>query len=429
MAHIIIDRRKNDKGKSTVNRQRYVRRVKEQVREAVKKTIRDGNIKDITSKDGKKIKIPGKGLKQPTFQQDKGGVTDRVFPGNKEFTQGDRINRPPQGGGGGGGNQASPDGEGDDSFEFHLTREEFLDLFFEDLELPDLVKKEISKVDEWVNRRAGFAVDGNPSRLNIERSMRQSKTRRLALRSPKKKKLRELEEELELLLAQDDKENNHKRIFELEEEIAALKRKIKAIPFIDDVDLRYNRWEKVPIPATQAVMFAIMDVSASMGEWEKEMAKRFFMLLYMFLFRNYERVDIIFIRHHTSAKEVDEEEFFYSRETGGTLVSTSLELMKEIIEERYNPQQWNIFACQASDGDNWGADSEVAVDLLQHMLRYIQYYAYVEIDRRGGKDSDLWPYYEKLRTSNDNFATQVISDVAEIYPVFRGLFEKKPGNV
>lgn len=430
MAHIIIDRRKNDKGKSTVNRQRYVRRVKEQVREAVKDTIRDGNIKDITSKDGKKIKIPGKGLKQPTFQHDRnGGVQDRVYPGNKEFAQGDRIKRPPSGGGGGGGD-ASPDGEGEDGFEFHLTREEFLDLFFEDLELPDLVKKEIAKVDEWENRRAGFSVDGNPSRLNIIRSMKQSKTRRLALRSPKKRKLKKLEELLASLEAQrplDD--DTKKKIEQLKDEIAALKRQIKAVPFIDDVDLRYNRWEKVPIPATQAVMFAIMDVSGSMGEWEKEMAKRFFMLLYMFLERNYERVDIIFIRHHTSAKEVDEEEFFYSRESGGTLVSSSLELMQEIIQERYNPQQWNIFACQASDGDNWPQDSLHAQDLLRSLLRYTQYYAYVEIDRRGGRDSDLWPFYEQIRAAHDNFAMQVINDVAEIYPVFRGLFEQKTGKV
>lgn len=430
MAHIIIDRRKNDKGKSTVNRQRYVRRVKEQVREAVKDTIRDGNIKDIVDGSGKKIKIPGKGLKQPTFQHDKGGITDRVYPGNKQFNKGDRINRPPEGGGGGGGQDASPDGEGDDGFEFHLTREEFLDIFFEDLELPDLVKKEIAKVDEWVSRRAGFAVDGNPSRLNIERSMRQSKTRRMALRTPKKKKLRELEAQLALLEEQNPKNDETlEQIEELKLQIEVLKRKIKAIPFIDDVDLRYNRWEKVPVPATQAVMFAIMDVSASMGEWEKEMAKRFFMLLYLFLFRNYERVDIIFIRHHSSAKEVDEEEFFYSRETGGTLVSTSLELMKEIIDERYNPQQWNIFACQASDGDNWGADSIIAQDLLRNsLLPIMQYYAYVEIDRRGGQDSDLWPFYEEIRSEHDNFAMQVITDVTEIYPVFRGLFERKVGK-
>ena len=430
MAHIIIDRRKNDKGKSTVNRQRYVRRVKDQVRQAVKKTIRDSNIKDITSSDGKEIKIKRKGLTQPHFSHDEGGVVDRVHPGNKEFNQGDRIARPPKDKQGGGKGDASPDGEGEDSFVFHLTRDEFLDIFFEDLELPNLIKKNITKVDEWVNRRAGFAVDGTPSRLNIERSMRQAKTRRMALRTPKKKKLRELEEELKTLLAEDDNEKNHTRISELESLIAALRRKIKAVPFIDDVDLRYNRWEKVPIPATQAVMFAIMDVSGSMGEWEKEMSKRFFMLLYMFLFRNYERVDIVFIRHHTIAKEVDEEEFFYSKETGGTIVSSSLRLMKDIIAERYNPQQWNIFACQASDGDNWPDDSLESIELLRSMLQYIQYYAYVEVDRMGGRStSDLWPYYSQVESSNDNFAMQIISDVTEIYPVFRGLFERKDGKV
>jgi len=422
MAHIIIDRRKNDKGKSTINRQRYVRRVKEQVREAVKETIRNGNIKDISNKDGNKVKIKGKGLKQPSFQHGKGGTQQRTYPGNKEFIQGDRIKRPPEGESGGKGN-ASNTGEGEDDFEFLLTRDEYLDLFFEDLELPDLVKKEISKVDEWVNRRAGFSVDGNPSRLNIVRSMKQSKSRRLALRSPKKKRLKVLEEELAVLLQSGEAASAD--ILKLELEIKKLKKRIKAIPFIDDMDLRYNRWEKVPIPATQAVMFAIMDVSGSMGDWEKEMAKRFFMLLYLFLFRNYQRVEIVFIRHHTIAKEVDEEEFFYSKETGGTLVSTSFELMKNIIEERYNPQQWNIFACQASDGDNWAQDSLVTMDLIRNLLPVLQYLAYVEIDKRGSRNSDLWPYYEKLAAETEKFAMNIITDMNEIYPVFRGLFEKK----
>lgn len=428
MAHIIIDRRKNDRGKSTPNRQKYVRRVKEQVREAVKDVIRDGNIKDIVDSKGKKVRIPGKGLNQPQFHHSKdGGVSDRVYPGNKEFNQGDRIKRP-EGGAGGAGGGASPDGEGSDEFEFHLTRDEFLDLFFEDLELPDLVKKEIAKIDEYAFRRAGFSVDGSPSRLNILRSMKQSKSRRMALRAPKKRKLKELEAELEALQSLDDLDDaQQERIDELKKQIEALKRKIKAIPFIDDVDLRYNRWEKVPIPSTQAVMFCLMDVSASMGPWEKEMAKRFFMLLYLFLVRNYERVDIIFIRHHTRAAEVDEDEFFYSRETGGTLVSTSLELMDEIIKARYNPQQWNIFCSQASDGDNWPDDSVVAQDILERSILPIsQYYAYVEIDRRGGKDSDLWPYYEEIQSRHRNFAMTTISDVAEIYPVFRKLFERKP---
>lgn len=424
--HIIIDRRKNDKGKSTVNRQRYFRRVREQVREAVKDTIRDGNIKDITTDQNKKVKIKGKGLKQPTFTHNRnGGKQERVYTGNKDFVQGDRIKRPPKQGGGGGGKEGSPDGEGTDEFAFSLTREEFLDLFFEDLELPDLVKKQIDKTDEWVSRRAGFSVDGNPARLNILRSMKQSKKRRTALRTPKKKRLKRLEAELAALELEEDTPENMERILNLELEISKLKKKIKAVPYLDDVDLRYNRWERVPVPATRAVMFAIMDVSASMGNWEKEMAKRFFMLLYLFLYRNYDRTDIIFIRHHTSAKEVDEEEFFYSRETGGTLVSSSMELMKEIIDKRYNPEQWNIYACQASDGDNWPQDSTKAVGLIDQMLGYIQYFAYVEIDQKRGRESDLWPYYEKLDAAHANFATNVIKDVKEIYPVFRKLFEKK----
>lgn len=427
MAHIIVDRRKNDKGKSTTNRQRYVRRVHEQVRDAVKDVIKEGNIKDVVDSKGKKIRIPGKGLNQPHFQHDsQGGTTDRVYPGNKEFSQGDRIPRP-SGGGGQGGKGASNSGDGEDSFEFHLTREEFLDLFFEDLELPDLVKKEISKIEDFEYKRAGFSVDGNPARLNIVRSMKQSKGRRFALRAPKKAKLKDLEAELEALESLDSlTDEQEKRKQQIIDNIAVIKRKIKAVPFIDDIDLRYNRWEKVPVPTTQAVMFCVMDVSGSMGQWEKEMAKRFFMLLYLFLVRNYERVEIVFVRHTTEAKEVDEDEFFHSRETGGTLVSTGIQKVIDIIGDRFSPQQWNIFVCQASDGDNWPDDSRETQKLLtQQLLPICQYFAYVEIDQRGGKNSDIWPYYKSIKESHSNFDMTVIDDVSSIYPVFRGLFEKR----
>ncbi len=426
MASIIIDRRKNTRGKSTPNRRRYVRRVKEHVREAVKDVIKDGSVKDIIDEKGKKVKIPTKGLDQPTFHHDMvGGKNNRVLPGNKHYNEGDRVNRPPKGGGqGGGGKDASNDGDGEDEFEFHLTKDEFLDMFFEDLELPDLVKKDMAKVDEWVNKRAGFSVDGDPARLNVVRSMKQSKNRLAALRGPKKKKLKKLESLLENLKQQTPRDQQ--KIDDLEEEIRILKKKIKAVPFIDEIDLRYNRWEKQPIPATQAVMFAIMDVSASMGDWEKEMAKRFFMLLYLFLFRNYERVDIVWIRHTHTASEVDEEEFFYSRETGGTIVSTSLELVDEIIKDRYNPEQWNIFISQASDGDNWGKDSMLCQEILNNrLLRVTQYFAYVEIVRSAARTSDLWPYYEQIMNANENFQMMKITDVAEIYPVFQKLFEKR----
>lgn len=424
MAHIIIDRRKNDKGKSTDNRRRFVKRVKDQVREAVKDTIRDGSIGDIINSKDKKVKIPGKGLSQPTFHHaKKGGVKDFVTPGNKEFNQGDRHDRPPEGGGGGG-NSASPDGEGQDEFSFHLTKDEFLDLFFQDLELPDMIKKDIAKVDEFENRRAGFSVDGNPSRLNLLQSMKRAKGRRLGIRSPKKKKLKKLLAELASI---EMTEENMSRIEELNEQINGLKRKIKAVPFIDDMDLRYNRWEKVPIPTTQAVMFGIMDVSASMGEWEKEMAKRFFMLMLLFLHYNYERVEIEWIRHHTRASVVDEEEFFHSRETGGTIVSSAIRLMKDVISENYPINQWNIFGCQISDGDNWHTDNIEVCDLMrQYILPQTQYFAYVEVDQfRDQGSSDLWPSYEGLKSEFKNLQMAQVRDVTEIYPIFRSLFEKR----
>lgn len=431
MAYNIIDRRLNGKKKSSVNRQKFVRRIKRQVKDAVKKVIRDGKIGDIVSDKGKKVNIPIKDLNEPEFHHGDGGVNERIYPGNKDFVQGDRVKRPPSGGGGGGGKDGSPDGEGEDEFEFHLTQEEFLEIFFEDLELPDLLKKELAKTDEFSYRRAGFTTDGNPSRLNVMRSMKQSKARRFALRTPKKKKLRELEKEEKSLQDIINNANGKDVTIEkdrlkiVQKEIEVLKKKIRAIPFVDDIDLRYNRWDKIPVPVTQAVMFCVMDVSASMGEWEKEMAKRFFMLLYLFLTRSYDRVDLVFIRHHTMAKEVDEDEFFYSRESGGTVVSPALELMEEIIKERYPREQWNVYGCQASDGDNWPSDNPAAQDMLaNHILPLCQYFAYVEIDQRGS-DSDLWPYYENVKASRNNFDMTVITDPADIYPVFRGLFEKR----
>ncbi len=448
MAYVIIDRRKNDKKKSATNRARYVRRVREQVKEAVKDIIRDGSIQDNLNGGSKKVKVSKKGLTQPEFQHDaQGGVRDRVLPGNKEFQQGDRLPKP-EGGGGKGGNKGSPDGDGEDNFEFTLSREEFLDLFFEDLELPDMVKKDMVSVDNYVMKRAGFTVDGNPSRLNILRSMKHAKSRRIALRSPKSKEIKKLEEELVLLNINFDKlslvpsygtgevdaertEILH-RIKEIEERIIILKRKRKAVPFIDDMDLRYNRWERFPTPTTQAVMFGIMDVSGSMDEWKQEMAKRFFMLMLLFLQHNYEKVDIVWIRHHTVPKEVEEEEFFHSHESGGTVVSPAYQMMADIVKERYPLNQWNVFGTHISDGDNYSQDNAGAHDVLaESILPVSQYFAYVEVkqnaptDMNGGTGSDLWPVFKPLSATNKNFVMSLISDVTQIYPVFRKLFEKR----
>ena len=170
-------------------------------------------------------------------------------------------------------------------------------------------------------------------------------------------------------------------------------------------------------------MFCIMDVSGSMNQATKDIAKRFFILLYLFLQRNYDHTDVVFIRHHTSAKEVDEEEFFYSRETGGTIVSSALELMKETIAARYPSDDWNIYAAQASDGDNWNDDSPVCHQLLSRdILPLLRYFAYVEITQRDHQS--LWTQYEQLLDAHENFAMQNIADQSDIYSVFREFFRK-----
>ena len=417
----IIDRRFDSKNKSAVNRQRFMRRFKQQIRKAVSEAIHGRSIRDLDN--GEQISIPARDLSEPSLHHGKGGIWEQVFPGNDQFSTGDRIKRPLGGGGDGSGKgKASNEGEHEDDFVFQLSREEFLDLFFEDLELPRMIRTQLAKVTDYKTQRAGFKSDGTPANINIIRSMRGALGRRLALGSPYAARIRELQQEFDETLARFGEDSDEVRA--LREELARLRAKVDRIPFIDSFDLRYNNRIKVPRPTTQAVMFCVMDVSGSMDEGRKSMAKRFFMLLYLFLTRTYEHIDIVFIRHHTVAKEVNEEDFFHSRESGGTVVSSALELMKEILHSRYANGAWNIYGAQASDGDNWDNDSPHCREMLaQTILPFVQYFAYIEITR--GEQQNLWREYEKLLGAHTNFAMQHIENLPDIYPVFRELFKKK----
>lgn len=414
----IIDRRFDSKKKSAVNRQRFLRRFKKQIRQAVNNAINGRSIRNLDN--GEEVSIPARDLNEPHFEHGKGGIRDLIYSGNDQFTQGDRISRPPPGGGGGG-NKASNEGEGEDDFAFQLSREEFLDIFFDDLALPNLVRTQLARITDYRSQRAGYSTDGSPANINIIRSMRSALGRRLALGSPFHARLRELQQALEEAIKLYGEE--HEEVENIRSEITRLKIKIEAIPFIDSFDLRYNNRIRVPKPTAQALMFCIMDVSGSMDEEKKATAKRFFMLLYLFLTRTYEHIEVVFIRHHTTAKEVDEDEFFHSRESGGTVVSSALLLMNEIIQDRYAGGNWNIYGAQASDGDNWDNDSPICRDLLgTSILHYCQYFAYIEITP--GEPQNLWHEYDKLREGYPNFAMQRIEEPAQIYPVFRELFKK-----
>ncbi len=427
----IVDRRLNPGGKSLANRQRFLRRAKALVKRAVRDTTRDRSIRDVET--GGEVSIPGEGVREPRFHRAaQGGMRDYVLPGNKDYVEGETIPRPP-GSGGGGGSQGSPDGEGEDEFRFALSHEEFVDLFLEDLELPDLAKRKLATTEHVSWRRAGFSVTGSPANLALTRTMRNSLSRRIALRRPRPEAAAALEEEIAALERTGD---DPARLLEAREELARMQKRLKAIPWIDPIDLRYRRSEPYPRPVAQAVMFCLMDVSGSMTEHMKDLAKRFFTLLYLFLKRRYKHVEIVFIRHTHEAAEVDEETFFYSRETGGTIVSTALAEMQRVVAERYPPEEWNIYAAQASDGDNTSSDNPRTSELLTGaILPACQYFAYLEVGREddpmpmgfGYRQSDLWRLYDVLRQGGTPIAMRKVRHRRDIYPVFRELFQRKQG--
>ena len=415
-----IDRRLNSKGKSTVNRQRFLRRYKEQIKQSVADSVSKRSVTDIDS--GEKISIPSRDVSEPFFHTIKGGKQERVHPGNDHFSRGDKVNRPQGGDGQGNGDgEASDSGEGEDEFVFHISKNEYLDLLFEDLALPNLQKNQLDKLVQYQTYRAGFVSDGVPSNLDVVRSLKGSIARRIAMTAGKKVLLAELEEKL--LKFKNDTIDHQMEIISLKNEIAELKKRITRVPFIDTFDLRFRNFENRPIPTSKAVMFCLMDVSGSMDQATKDVAKRFYILLYLFLTRSYKNVEVIYIRHHTQAKEVDEQEFFYSQETGGTIVSSALKLMQDIITERFPSSDWNIYAAQASDGDNWADDSPKCSQLLhQQLLPIVRYFAYIEITQR--QHQSLWEEYQQLSAIYPNFSMKHIREVRDIYPVFRELFDK-----
>jgi uncharacterized protein len=419
----IIDRRLSGKNKSIGNRERFLRRYRDQIRDAVRKAVSGRGIRNL--EQGEDIILPKRDVSEPVFGHAQGGDREYVHPGNREYVKGDRIERPQGGGGSGGGSQASDSGEGEDDFVFHLSKEEFMQVFFEDLALPHLIRTQLAEVPEWKSHRAGFTSDGTPNNLHVVRSMRGALARRIALGGDTRKEIRQLEAHLLHL-----KSNPHagealiqKEIRETEARIEELRSKARHVPYLDPIDLRYRNRVKVPVPSAKAVMFCLMDVSGSMDEQRKDMSKRFFMLLYLFLTRHYDKIDLVFIRHHTQAAEVTEDEFFHATETGGTVVSSALNLMNDIIRARYPSGEWNIYGAQASDGDNWHHDSGRCRQLLdEQILPLVRYYAYVQVAEA---EQNLWEEYTQLLDPHANFAMRKVSDAADIYPVFRDLFKKE----
>jgi uncharacterized sporulation protein YeaH/YhbH (DUF444 family) len=431
----IVDRRLNPGGKNLANRQRFMRRAKSLIRKAVHDSATDRSIKDADQ--GGEVALPTQGMHEPSFRRAAGtGIREHLLPGNKQYIEGDTIARP-EGGGQGDGSEGSQDGEGQDDFRFALSRDEFVELFLEDLELPDLAKRKVVDAEAVSWQRAGYSVSGSPANLALNRTVRNSLSRRIALKRPKAGDIAQLRAEIDAIETDAQALSDAALMARLEELKAELGRKLRRsglIPYIDPIDVRYRRFDPVPRPVAQAVMFCLMDVSGSMTEHMKDLAKRFYSLLYIFLRRRYKHVDVVFIRHTHVAAEVDEDTFFHSPETGGTVVSTALDEMRRVVKERYDPDAWNIYAAQASDGDNTASDNERTARMLtDDILPVCQYYAYLEVGRDAEhfppgfmrRDSDLWQTYTAVARSGAPLAMRKVTHRRDIYPVFRELFQKK----
>ncbi len=417
----IIDRRLNPKAKSLGNRQRFIRRAREEIRNAVSEALKKRKVSE--AEGGEEVRIRSKSLNEPSFRPGRDGNRDLVLPGNKDFVVGDRISKPPEAGGRGGGKHGSPDGHGEDDFVFTLTKDEFLDLFFEDLKLPNLVKTKLKDVRSPTPVRAGFTTDGSPAKLNRVRTMRNSMARRVALRRPTLDEIARTE--AELAAAEARTPADEEEIATLRKRLARLQHLRKVVAFIDPFDLQYNRFERLPKPITQAVMFCLMDTSASMTQSLKDLAKRFFMLLHIFLSRHYRDVQVVFIRHTTFASVVDEDTFFRSTETGGTVISSAFEEMLKVVKERYPPDEWNIYAAQASDGANDLGDMTRCIDMLEDdILPLCQYFAYIEVGS-SISESIIWSGFEPLTDVHRHFAMRHVAAPSEIYPVFHDLFSRQ----
>lgn len=385
MPGVIVDKRQA-KNRAASNRKAFVERYKGVLKDHVDRLAnsKSRSITDIAEK--RKITIKKSDINEPEFQYDRTfGEWDRVLPGNDRYHNGDQIPIPKDGQGKGSGSGGEGSGESSiDEFSFTLTEDEFYDILFSGMALPDFVKEGMKTIEFAHMQRAGYRKQGSPCQLDIKKTFENAIARRIASGEQ------------------------------------------ASVPYLDDIDLRYKNFIEVTKPSKHAVMFCVLDVSASMSETLKLWAKKYFLLLYVFLKRVYTSIEVVFIRHHDTAQEVPEKDFFYAKDTGGTCIASALTLMDEIIKERY-ADDVNIYIAQCSDGENFGEDSENSYAILEtSLLPMIQYYSYVEVSERYTHYYNTWgKFLSTIKSPHKKIATGIIGDESEIFQVFRKLFAER----
>ncbi len=348
------------------------RRHKELVEESIKKNI--GNIiteESIIGQSGnKKIKIPIRGMKEYSFIY--GRNTRGTAIGDGDEKRGDVVGEDEEGRNGGHGGAGTQEGE--DIYETEITVEELVNYLFDDLKLPDLDRKKLSELSSGnCFRKLGYQKKGIPPRLAKKRSAIERIKRKQAC----KRDIGEITNTSDGVSATERAEVIES-VMSTESVKLSQNRETVRFPFMEN-DLRYRRLKQTNHKNFNAVVICIMDVSGSMDQTKKYMARSFYFLLYQFLRLRYSHVEVVFIAHTTTAKEVGELEFFHKGESGGTYISSGYEKALQIIEERYNPENWNVYAFHCSDGDNWTEDNKRAVELAARLCEVCNLFGYGEI--------------------------------------------------
>lgn len=450
MPFIYIDRRKAGKGKSTHNRQKLIKRIRGFVKTSTPTTIGGSGVSTSSTAANNPVKVAGSALEEPWFAYGAGGDSTTVLIGNPHFDRGDEIpmsDEDEDGAGGAGG------GSGEDDFVVNVASDEFLDMFFEDCELPNLQNEKLTEKLDNKSQHAGYSTTGTPAQLSIIRTYKQSLGRRWALMAPYKEEMEALEAEMAEIydkIAAIPFENRHHmeclqyspRLDEIEARLVELRSKVKMLDGFDKVDLRFRKKEQKPLHTVDAVLVMIMDISGSMDQEKKTIARRWFALLYAFIKRRYGSAELLFIAHTEEAFEMSEGDFFSTRINGGTAVSPALKLANKIIKERFDPTQTNIYVSHASDGDNWAIDNDAVVNEMTgegHLIDKLQYFSYVEVGNvyRGytytsgvgvsSNSTNLWETYAKVQNNagTDHMSLAVIEKPEDCYQVFKNVFRKK----
>lgn len=405
----IIDRRSSPKGKNLPNRKRFIKRAKKYIQDNLKNLK-----KGINDTAEETVTIDTEGIEEPNFHFDGNtGHWDYVLPGNKHYRVGDTIPKENNSGNGKG-----YGGDGEDQFSFSVSNNEYLDLIFDDLELPNFVKHGHKSLTNFKWQRSGYCKTGSANNIALVKTFKNSIGRKIATLNPINKELEELYKHPEI---------NKNRIVELIESK-------KKIAYLDPIDVRFKRYAKIETPITQAVMFCLMDVSGSMDQNTKDIAKRFFLLTYLFLKKKYQKIDLVFIRHTDYASEVNEEEFFYSRVSGGTKISSGTDLIQQIIKDRYPIDSWNIYGIQATDGDNAEDDNDSFIGGLETLLPSFQYYVYVEINEPYEsmnlfKPTALFSILQEFGKSKPNLNIIRIQNMDDVVRAFIGVFSKNDQKI